>query len=238
MRRAKITTVAVAVLIAVAGVFLLHREEENKAESPSAGEELVALGDSLTYGVGDQAGQGYTDKLEKVLNKQNKVPLTVYNYGIPGQQTDGLLQQLRKADVRKTLSNAEYFTIFIGTNDLIESNGGDLNPLYKDRIQWAEKDYRNNLHRILSIIQKENPDAPVLFLGLYNPYPDSEEIEAVITEWNKLSQDVVSQYPHVKFIATNGLLKEKSTDYFSDELHPNSKGYELITKKIIEEYNF
>lgn len=234
MKKVIITTFAAAVLIAVAWVFLLNHDD-NKA---AAGEELVALGDSLTYGIGDQTGQGYTDNLEEVLNEKKEEPLTVYNYGIPGQQTDGLLQQLRETDVKKTLSHAEYFTVFIGTNDLIKSNGGDLNPLYDDRIQWGEADYRNNLHRILSIIQKENPDAPVLFLGLYNPYPDSKEIEAVITDWNKLSQDVVSQYPNVKFIATDGLLKEKSKDYFSDELHPNRKGYELITKKIIEEYDF
>lgn len=237
MKKVKTITLVATAIIAVAWFFLLSHEED-KAVLPSVGEELVALGDSLTYGVGDQTGQGYADNLEEVLNEQNEVPLTIYNYGIPGQQTDGLLQQLRETDVKKTLSHAEYFTVFIGTNDLIKSNGGDLNPLYEDRIQCGKEDYRNNLHRILSIIQKENPDAPVLFLGLYNPYPDSQEIEAVITEWNKLSRDVVRQYPNVKFIATDGLLKEKSKDYFSDALHPNSKGYELITKKIIEEYDF
>ena len=236
MKKVIITFTAI-VIIAVAG-FFLWKYEDNKTEISSAGKELVALGDSLTYGVGDQTGKGYADNLEEVLNGQSAMSLIVYNYGIPGQQTDGLLQQLKKTDVEKTLSRAEYFTIFIGTNDLIKSNGGDLNPLYKDRIQWGKEDYRKNLHRILSIIQKENPDAPVLFLGLYNPYPDSKKIGAVITEWNELSQDVVSQYPNVKFIATDGLFKEKSKDYFSDALHPNSKGYKLITKKIIEEYNF
>lgn len=237
MKQGKGKALIVAALVAVSLFFWLNHEKKEAGVS-SAGKEMVALGDSLTYGVGDKTGHGYAENLEEVLNKENDVPLKVYNYGIPGQQTDGLLQQLRETDVKKTLANAEYFTIFIGTNDLVKSNGGDLNPLYEDRITRGEEDYRNNLHHILSIIQEENPQAPVLFLGLYNPYPDSKEIEAVITEWNELSRKIVSQYPNVKFIATDGLLKEKSTDYFSDELHPNSKGYELITKKIIEEYHF
>jgi len=77
-----------------------------------------------------------------------------------------------------------------------------------------------------------------LFLGLYNPYPDSQEIEDEIVEWNEKSQAIVDDYENIKFILTNELFQEKSTDYFSDALHPNEKGYSLITKKILDEYDF
>ncbi|MFB1082704.1 GDSL-type esterase/lipase family protein [Jeotgalibacillus sp. JSM ZJ347] len=233
MNKVKITILALVVLAAGAGGLWIYDRH-----TPERGQELVALGDSLTYGVGDQSGAGYAENLEEVINENREEPLTVYNYGIPGQQTDGLLAQLEDEEVKATLKNAEYFTVFIGTNDLIKTNGGDLNPLYDDRIQAGKEDYEKNLEDILSIIREENPEAPILFLGLFNPYPENEEIQQVIDNWNKLSKGMVEEYPSVKFIATDGILKEKSAEYFSDALHPNEKGYELITKRMIEEYDF
>ncbi|WP_404407149.1 GDSL-type esterase/lipase family protein [Jeotgalibacillus malaysiensis] len=233
MNKVKISILALIVLAAGAGGLWIY-----DYNTPERGEELVALGDSLTYGIGDHSGAGYAENLEEVVNKHRDEPLTVYNYGIPGQQTDGLLAQLEDEEVKATLKNAEYFTVFIGTNDLIKTNGGDLNPLYDDRIQTGKEDYENNLEEILSIIREENPEAPILFLGLFNPYPENEEIQQIINDWNDLSKSMVEEYPRVKFIATDGILKEKSTEYFSDALHPNKKGYELITKRMIEEYDF
>lgn len=233
MNKVKITILALIVL--AAGVSGLWIYDQN---TPERGKELVALGDSLTYGVGDQSGEGYAENLEEVINEKRDEPLTVYNYGIPGQQTDGLLAQLKDDEVKTALKNAEYFTVFIGTNDLIKTNGGDLNPLYDDRIQAGQEDYKKNLQDILSIIREENPEAPILFLGLFNPYPENEEIQQVIDDWNNLSKSMVEEYPRVKFIATDGILKEKSSEYFSDALHPNEKGYELITKRMIEESGF
>ncbi|AJD89823.1 GDSL-like lipase/acylhydrolase [Jeotgalibacillus malaysiensis] len=233
MNKVKISILALIVLAAGAGGLWIYDHN-----TPERGQELVALGDSLTYGVGDQSGAGYAENLEEVVNENREEPLTVYNYGIPGQQTDGLLAQLEDEEVKATLKNAEYFTVFIGTNDLIKTNGGDLNPLYDDRIQTGKEDYEKNLEEILTILREENPEAPILFLGLFNPYPENEEIQQIIDDWNNLSKSMVEEYPRVKFIATDGILKEKSTEYFSDALHPNEKGYELITKRMIEEYDF
>ncbi|KIL51391.1 hypothetical protein KP77_09030 [Jeotgalibacillus alimentarius] len=233
MSKMKLAFLALTVLTAGAGGLWIYDHN-----TPERGQELVALGDSLTYGIGDQSGAGYAENLEEVINDIREEPLTVYNYGIPGQQTDGLLSQLQDEDVKATLKNAEYFTIFIGTNDLIKKNGGDLNPLYDDRIQAGKADYEKNLEKILTIIREENPEAPILFLGLFNPYPENNEIQQVIDDWNALSKQMLEEYPRVKFIATDGILKEKSTEYFSDALHPNKRGYELITKKMIEEYDF
>lgn len=200
--------------------------------------KLVALGDSLTHGSGDQSGQGYVDNLQKLFDQNYKNKVTVKNCGIPGQQSDGLLHQLGKSDVQNELTDADYFIIFIGTNDLIKSNGGDLAKLHTKKIQNGKADYQNNLENILGIIRGENPKAPILFLGLYNPFPSSNKIENVVDEWNKTSKQIVSQNSHVKFIPTNDLFKNKSKKHFSDSLHPNKQGYDLITKRILKEYDF
>lgn len=232
-----VTTLTVVVLISIA---VLNFTQRNKALSvPNESEKMVSLGDSLTRGVGDESGEGFVEDLEKQLKEEKKnAIITVENYGIPDQQTDGLLRQLKKSKMKSDLQEADYVTLFIGTNDLIESNGGDLKELNDGKIAAGQADYERNLKKILDIIRKENKNVPILFLGLYNPYPDSEIIEDVIVAWNEKSQAIVDDYEKIKFISTNGLFQEKSTDYFSDALHPNEKGYDLIAKKILEEYDF
>ncbi|MBM7553599.1 GDSL-type esterase/lipase family protein [Thalassobacillus pellis] len=224
----------ITIAIVFAGLILI---KQNQTADSLEEEELVALGDSLTYGVGE-AGHGYVDDLQHSFSKNHPGRLVVHNYGIPGQQSDGLLLQLQKKQVQKSIADADYIIIFIGTNDLLKHNGNDLHPIYEKKIQNGKADYTKNVKKILTFIRKENPDAPVLYLGLYNPLPDNQKIGGIVKKWNDTSKNVISEYPRTKFIATDEIFKEKSGEFFSDALHPNKRGYQLITKKIIEEYDF
>ncbi|TDL34833.1 hypothetical protein E2R51_03680 [Jeotgalibacillus sp. S-D1] len=237
MKKTIITGLLIFVFIIGITIAIGFSKEKESKDKAVKHEELVALGDSLTHGVGD-AGAGYAGNLQKALTENQHNTVTVHNFGIPGQQSDGLLDQLKGEDIRERINKADYIILFIGTNDLVKTNGGDLSRIYEDRIEVGKEDYTRNLKDILAIIRKENDDAPVLLLGLFNPYPSSEEIEEVVNDWNSTSKEIVSHDKRVKYIPTNGLFKEKSKTYFSDALHPNSEGYELITKKIIEEYDF
>ncbi|MFG6150063.1 DUF459 domain-containing protein [Halobacillus sp. B23F22_1] len=236
MKKTLVYTATFIVIIMI-GVGLVSWNQNKNATSDET-EKMIALGDSLTYGIGDESGHGYVENLENLLKENKDADIKVENYGIPDQQTDGLLKQVNQTDVKSDLGNADYFILFIGTNDLIESNGGDLAEINEGKIEAGKSDYEQNLEKILGIIREENEDAPILFLGLYNPYPDSKEIEEEVVEWNDKSQSIVNNFERIKFISTNDLFKEKSTEYFSDALHPNKKGYDLITEKIVEEYDF
>ncbi|GGF26541.1 hypothetical protein GCM10010954_26990 [Halobacillus andaensis] len=236
MKKTLVYTASFIVIIII-GVGLVSWNQSKNASSDET-EKMIALGDSLTYGIGDESGHGYVENMEKLLKENKEADIKVENYGIPDQQTDGLLKQVNQTDVKSDLGNADYFILFIGTNDLIESNGGDLTEINEEKIEVGKADYEQNLEEIIEVIRGENEDAPILFLGLYNPYPDSEEIEEEVVEWNDNSQTIVDDYDRIKFISTNDLFKEKSSEYFSDALHPNKKGYDLITEKIVEEYDF
>jgi lysophospholipase L1-like esterase len=201
-------------------------------------EQIVALGDSLTFGVGDETGNGYVENLKQWVERHQDGDTTVDNYAIPGQQSDGLLGQMDEASVLKSIEDADYILLFIGTNDLIKSNGGGLAPLKMDQIAHGKEDYKANIKEILDTIRKENPDAPILFLGLYSPYPDQPEIDKVITDWNGTSKELLQSYENISYIKTNDLFQEKSTRYFSDALHLNEQGYEKLTMRIINAYNF
>ncbi|WP_223702345.1 DUF459 domain-containing protein [Sutcliffiella deserti] len=236
MKKIIISVIASTVLVVI-GLYSVNWVQSNKISSVQT-ERIIALGDSLTYGIGDQSGNGYVENLEQHLKEKKKTNILVENYGIPGQKTNGLLKQVKQLNIVGSLENVDYFIIFIGTNDLIESNGGDLTELDYAKLADGQDDFEENLNEILTIIRAENNDAPLLFLGLYNPYPNSQKIEEIILEWNERSKTIIANYENSKFIPTNDLFHKKSSDYFSDALHPNKKGYDLLTEKIIEAYDF
>jgi lysophospholipase L1-like esterase len=238
MKKTLIYVAALTALVLIASGFVNWYQNMNASPQETETETMIALGDSLTYGVGDKSGEGYVKNLEKLIKKEKDADVTVKNYGIPGQETNGVQKQVHLTNVKKDIKNADYIILFIGTNDLIQSNGGDLKEINEKEIEAGEREYEKNLHEILKAIREENKEVPILFLGLFNPYPDSEKLEEVIIDWNNNSQGNVDNYENIKFISTNDLFMEKSKEYFSDSLHPNKKGYDLITKKIMEEYDF
>ncbi len=238
----KKTIIYAAALIVVAligaGFYNGYQDNKETTDSDQSSKTMVTLGDSLTYGVGDKSGEGYVENLEKLIQEEKGANVKVKNYGIPGQESDGVVKQVKLTNIQNDIRNADYIILFIGTNDLIQSNGGDLKGINEEKIKEGAVEYEENIQEILNTIRQENKDAPILFLGLYNSYPDSAEHENIIVEWNANSQEIVDEYERIKFISTNDLFKEKSKEYFSDSLHPNEKGYDLMTKKIVNEYDF
>ncbi|MDQ0217349.1 hypothetical protein ELQ35_07580 [Peribacillus cavernae] len=201
---------------------------------------IMAFGDSLTYGYGDTQGEGYVDGVEEELNNSGSSKrFRIWNYGIIGQETDGVLEQLDDIRIKSKLDEADYFILFIGTNDLINSNGGDLQPLNEKKINDAKPEYKQHITKILSILKKENKEAPIIVLGLYNPYQNQKHIEKQIDEWDQTIIKTVRNDRRITYIPTNDLFKNKKKQkYFSDSLHPNEQGYQLITSRILDRYQF
>jgi lysophospholipase L1-like esterase len=201
---------------------------------------VMVFGDSLTYGYGDKNGEGYVDGLEKALNhSDSKKRFRIWNYGIVGQETDGVLKQLDDIRIESRLDQADYFIVFIGTNDLINSNGGDLKQINDKKINQAKSEYERHLNEILTVLEKKNTKAPILVIGLYNPFKNEEQIEKHINDWNQLMIHAAMDDQRITYIPTNDLFKNiEKKKYFSDSLHPNEQGYTLITRRILERCSF
>ncbi|WP_176167307.1 GDSL-type esterase/lipase family protein [Mesobacillus jeotgali] len=223
---------AVAVLLAVVSIYGNTKERDEERL-------VIAFGDSLTYGYGDEKGSGYIDTLKTRLNSHNKEKYNFDNEAIYGLESSGILTQLSNVEERVKIDEADYFILFIGTNDLINSNGGNLNNLKLEKIAKGKEDYLKNLNSIIKTLTNKNKQAPILLLGLYNPYPDSKAIEVVIDEWNNDINKIIKDEERIVYIPTNDLFKGKNKkQYFSDSLHLNDKGYKLVTDRIIEKYQF
>jgi lysophospholipase L1-like esterase len=226
----------VITLLAILAAFSIY---DKNPENKPGDKKVVAFGDSLTYGFGDEEGSGYIDTLDRKLNDQNKEEFDFTNEAIYGLESSGVLKQMSDIRVSSKLDDADYFIVFIGTNDLINSNGGNLNSPNHESIDKGKEVYLQNLKAIVNILTKNNEDAPILVLGLYNPYPESGQIEAILDDWNKDLIQTIQNEERISYIPTNDLFKGKDKkDYFSDSLHLNDKGYNLVADRILAKYDF
>jgi lysophospholipase L1-like esterase len=196
---------------------------------------IVAIGDSLTRGMGDETGKGYVGMLlDEVKNKtKRKVQLT--NLGINGQTSDQLRNQVQQTEVQRQIQKADVVLVTIGGNDLFRGGQG-LTDFQTGNIAEIEKKYLDNLNFIFQQIRKNNSNANVFFIGLYNPFIDldqGKEMSQVVRHWNYDSAEVSAGFPKIVFVPTFDLFELKVNDYlYSDKFHPNSKGYRLIAERV------
>ncbi|MGE7760933.1 SGNH/GDSL hydrolase family protein [Peribacillus sp. NPDC097895] len=225
-------------LIIVLGIcFVAYKFQASESKDM---QRVMAFGDSLTYGKGDKDGEGYVEGLEDELNNpDSKQKVTFWNYGIKGQETDGVIKQLDDYRIKTKLDKASTFIVYIGTNDFINSNGGNLEEISDRKIDRGKREYIKHLDKITSTLMKENDKAIILVVGLYNPIKDNQKLEKHIQDYNQSIKRIVEKDKNMIYIPTNDLFEnKKKSEYFSDMIHPNEKGYQLITNRILESYDF
>jgi lysophospholipase L1-like esterase len=211
-------------LLSVFQVF--GQTNESKETQPI---KIVALGDSLTYGVGDASKTGYIGVVRKNIQKQTGRNVMINNFGISGQRSDQLVLQLENGVVLKALQQADYVFVFIGTNDFRKAAGWNFRQLPEEPLMLGKEKLKLNLNTVIKTVRQQNSFAQMYVLGLYNPYFGEEYdpgAAAIIQSWNKTILDVTKESALTKYIPTYELYENvEKTMYFSDTLHPNRKGY-------------
>lgn len=148
---------------------------------------------------------------------------TIYNCGIAGATTDELLWILDEAVIKYKPAQV---LLHVGTNDL------------GNTVTHSPRQIASNIQVIVSMIHKNLPDCQITILS---PLPCDEDIQG---------------YPHARGIRSNAFLKDiyehfseylgNSVNYINafdsfvnkkellleDGLHPNEKGYQLLTQII------
>ena len=219
----------------------------------------VAIGDSLTKGVGDSTNQGgFVPLLAQSLTNETGLEFKAINYGVSGNMSSQILSRMQeKKEIRKDLKQAQLLTITVGGNDLRKAILEDTSNLDLDRFEKASKTYEKNLKQIIELARKDNPDLPVYVVGIYNPlylnFPDLTELQTLVDQWNQRTEEILSAYQGVYFVPINDLLykgidgksgvteselgKETVTNdalYDEDSFHPNNTGYEIMKEAVLE----
>ncbi|WP_159433442.1 SGNH/GDSL hydrolase family protein [Bacillus tuaregi] len=211
-------------------------EAENDTKMEAKDMTVVALGDSLTRGTGDDSGMGYVGLVTEEL-KERLAPkdIQVYNLGINGQTSAQLLQQLGELNIGRQLAEADVILMTIGGNDLFQQ-GDTLFDLNLAKVQELQQTFLANLQQIFTFIRQHNPQASVFILGLYNPFIDLEDSDTtnkIVMGWNHATELTTGQFEKIVFVPTFDLFQLSVNEYlYTDKFHPNHAGYQLISDRL------
>jgi lysophospholipase L1-like esterase len=216
---------------------------------------VTAIGDSLAKGTGDNTGSGFVRRsIEGLSTATGKKVTLLNNLGINGLTTARLLPKLEEKGAQYALKQSDIILVSIGGNDLfkgsqlLSDNNGesketstnevqqDLTP---DQLLAALPEASSYLKSILERVRKINPDAYIIYIGLYNPFGDIEELQIVgndaVATWNNSAQTLINKYEKMTLVPTFDLFTHHLEQYLSsDHFHPNGEGYQQIADRIVQ----
>ncbi|RFU66463.1 GDSL family lipase [Peribacillus saganii] len=207
--------------------------------------KVVAIGDSLTEGVGSsKRNGGYLPYLETMLVEETLLhSADISNFGIKGNRTDQLLKRLNTAELKLEIEKSDAVIITIGGNDVMKVVRDNIMNLKMEPFIDARVEYESRLKDIIAKVRSSNPDAEIYLVGLYNPFSRYlGELDVIMSAWNSSSEAVLSGFENTHFIQIGDVFKNSKEDllFTEDYFHPNDRGYELIATQIyrqMEQYS-
>ncbi|MFR0813888.1 MAG: SGNH/GDSL hydrolase family protein [Enterococcus casseliflavus] len=188
-------------------------------DSKKSAIEYLALGDSLTEGVGDETARGgfvpiLAGDLEDRYDLSN---LVTRNYGVAGERSDQILKRVKNdEDLRQDLSQADLITLTVGGNDVLKVIQSNFFGLSIETFTEPMAEYNERLKDLFAQIRELNSDAPIYVLGIYNPFylnfPEITDMQTIIDNWNKQTETFVNQQENAFFIPINDLLYKGLSD--------------------------
>lgn len=200
---------------------------------------VVAIGDSLTEGIGDEENNGYVGILDNSIN-HDKDLLEFENFGKKGNRTDQLLLRLEdEEDIEDSIDDADIILITIGANDIMQVFKNNITDLTLDKFSDETIAYEERLNDIFDTIEEYNKKADVYLIGFYNPFTshfdDIEELETIVNEWNDIGEETIEERSHGHYIPVKDIFDDTEDDYMSDDnFHPNHEGYQLMAERVLE----
>ncbi len=182
----------------------------------------IVWGDSIVYGWHDYELGGWVNRLKICLSKKNKSNF-VFNLGIPGQNSNDILNRFEK-ELKNRFNNEDHFKIFFsfGIKDSLL-----INKNKKHAIK-----FKNNISKIIDKALEFTND--ICFVGLIKP--DLSIREEYNLENVLLVDDIIKKQCTIKNITYIDMKHVIGNDDLIDGLHPNPKGYDKITKEILKYY--
>jgi lysophospholipase L1-like esterase len=224
---------------------------------PAAGKgavRILVLGDSLAKGTGDETGKGFAVRVLESFRSKGPAELT--NLAVNGMETPEVLAVAETPNVRALARSASLILLSAGGNDLSHGatsfgSRGDASPAaLPDAVAAARGRYVENLRRILETLRAENATAPILLLGLYDPFGSTGPFgsaqssdgqtgaarlgASVVLQWNALAQETALAFPGVTVVPTFDLFQGRPDRLSADRYHPSGAAYALIAERMLQ----
>lgn len=201
--------------------------------------KIVAIGDSLTQGVGDRTNQGgYVGILDQTINESKSI-VQFENYGKRGNRSNQLLKRIDEEDeIQDSIAKADIILITIGANDIMQVAKENITNLTFEAFEEERVEYEKRLKEIFNKITEINPDIRIYLLGFYNPFnkyfEDIKELNMIVGNWNNTGRNVVQSFENGHFIPTDDLFQVEDVHLLAeDNFHPNYLGYQRIAERVL-----
>ncbi|OEH56066.1 hypothetical protein AQ616_00680 [Oceanobacillus sp. E9] len=202
--------------------------------------QIVAVGDSLTQGVGDETEQGgYVGILDRTINSTG-YSAEFDNFGKRGNRTDQLLERLRnEQNLIDAIQESDIALVTIGANDIMQVVKENITSLDINDFQVEQVHYEQRLQDIFTEIREINPDSYIYLVGIYNPFKnyfeDIQELDMIVSNWNDTGISITDEYENSTFIPIEDLFNDTNNInlYADDNFHPNYEGYYRIAERVL-----
>jgi len=200
---------------------------------------ILAIGDSLTQGVGDSREQGgYVGLLERSINAEEELA-AFENLGIRGNRSDQLLARLEDPEVEEEIAGADIILVTIGANDVMRVLRENITDLQIQDFIHENGLYEERLYEIFSRMEEINPRSEIFLLGFFNPFDkyfqDISELNMIVNEWNETGETVSDDFDLMTFIPIEDLFDDHDEELFAeDNFHPNDEGYRRIAQRVLD----
>ncbi|WP_336046634.1 GDSL-type esterase/lipase family protein [Solibacillus ferritrahens] len=213
----------------------------NRKEDNAQPIQYLALGDSLTRGVGDETlDYGYTVRLQDELEKWPMIEsVELDNRGKNGRRSNQLLDLLQRGHYDEELAEADLISISIGGNDVMKIVKNNLFTMTKSMFDKELPRFNERYEQVIAEIREINTDAPIILVGFYNPFSivvdEITPFDPIINEWNSSIEELAVKDGKACFVSVEDLfVSNEDMVYHVDFFHPNSTGYDRMAKRIIE----
>ncbi|MGX7176023.1 SGNH/GDSL hydrolase family protein [Enterococcus saigonensis] len=174
---------------------------------------FVAIGDSLTEGIGDETKRGgFVPIVTNDMQERYRLTsVEVENYGVAGERSDQILKRIKKEKtILENIATADVLTLTVGGNDLMKVIQDNFFGLTTKTFKRPQEKYQKRITEIITLLQKENKQAPIYVFGIYNPFylnfPEITDMQKIVDNWNLATEETVKTFKNVHFIPINDLL--------------------------------
>lgn len=212
----------------------------------------IPLGDSIAEGMNSyhKVEYGYPDYISDYFKEKDKLSFYTKKYAISGYTIEDVTNDIEKNKeieidgkkyyLKERLRESDLVTLTIGANNFM--NGMSLSDIPVKLLNPVElkkeaDEISNKVKELIELIKKY-AKGKIVVTGYYNPLPRAleykNEIDELIKYYNNLIEEICNELD-VTYVDIFNIFDNRD-DLLPNplDIHPTTKGYDLISKEIIK----